>query len=777
MLEPGTTFAGYVIERALGAGGMGEVYVGRHPRLPRSDALKVLAPQLGSDPQFRARFEREADLAASLSHPAIVKVHDRGESEGRLWIAMELVDGVDLAQRLRETGPFPASEVASVVSTIADALDRAAGRGLVHRDVKPANILLSTDGDVLLTDFGIARMGGEASELTGTGVTVGTVNYASPEQLQGRPLDGRSDQYSLACTAFQLLTGEAPYADSNAAIVIAGHLGLPLPSVRVRRPDLAPQLDEVLARATAKSPDARYASSGEFAAAFAHACAASVPGRTFVVPAVPPSADPDRTFIPGAPVAEHDAPTQLRAANSSARANAIKSHRGFAVAAVAVVAVIALVAGVVVWRSVSSQGLDDSSVSPEAAGLPRVLATPVLGSVARKPSGPKWTYTPASGRAWKAIGGTAAVTLFASSVGMDKDFIDLVSTETGTLINRIAVGKAPDVCDADPQGSVVVCRIRTSTYAKIAVVDLAAGRIKVIDTGLDSPGVPYADGGRFVVSGRKGSLGRNIEVQVYDSDGSQVWRQEMPSAQMLPGAGVVAATITTKSPFGDTTVLSVRRVSDGKEVLRRDNYRRADPDLGGFSGGFAVDSDGGEELYSTDGTRTGAAPAGWSMPLIGREDVDAPVIYRAPSLPVLVQDGTHRVGAFTVRGDQLWSRPGIDSTFSIVGLGTTAVQRSVRDTSKTANPPAYKYSWFDVYSGAWGTFEGGLSNKDTMLLGTDGEHIAYKVHGTNGGDSNSDLAVGGNDENWSLTYTSDQADWASITAYGGRLYAGTSRLV
>jgi serine/threonine protein kinase len=144
VLESGTRFAGYVIERALGAGGMGEVYVARHPRLPRSDALKVLAPQLGSDPQFRARFEREADLATSLSHPAIVKVHDRGESEGRLWIAMELVDGVDLARRLREKGPFPAPEVASVVTMIADALDRAAGRGLVHRDVKPANILLST---------------------------------------------------------------------------------------------------------------------------------------------------------------------------------------------------------------------------------------------------------------------------------------------------------------------------------------------------------------------------------------------------------------------------------------------------------------------------------------------------------------------------------------------------------------------------------------------------------------------------------------------------------
>ena len=177
MLEPGEVFAGYTIERRLGAGGMGEVYVARHPRLPRREALKVLAPNLADDAQFRARFEREADLAASLSHQNIVAVHDRGETDGRLWIALDLVDGVDLGEVVRR-GPMPVGEVARVVGDVASALDFAGAQGLIHRDVKPANIMVSTTGRVLLTDFGIARLGAENSELTGTGMTLGTISYA-----------------------------------------------------------------------------------------------------------------------------------------------------------------------------------------------------------------------------------------------------------------------------------------------------------------------------------------------------------------------------------------------------------------------------------------------------------------------------------------------------------------------------------------------------------------------------------------------------------------------
>ncbi|MDL9938273.1 serine/threonine-protein kinase [Gordonia sp. ABSL1-1] len=185
-LEPGRVFAGYTVERLLGVGGMGEVYAARHPRLPRSDALKVLSARIADDAGFRQRFEREADHAASLSHPGIVGVHDRGESDGRLWIAYALVDGVDLAAALahQPTG-LPADRVTEAISAIASALDYAGARGLVHRDVKPANILVSSGGHVMLTDFGIARMGPTESGLTVTGLTLGTVDYSSPEQLQG----------------------------------------------------------------------------------------------------------------------------------------------------------------------------------------------------------------------------------------------------------------------------------------------------------------------------------------------------------------------------------------------------------------------------------------------------------------------------------------------------------------------------------------------------------------------------------------------------------------
>lgn len=211
-LLPGAVFSGYTIIRALGAGGMGEVYLVEHPRLPRREALKVLSSAVSSDPSFQARFVQEADLAAALAHPNIVRVNDRGEADGQLWISMDYVDGTDAAQLQRDRYPagMPAKDVAAIVVAVADGLDYAHGQGLLHRDVKPANILLTeraADGTrrVFLADFGIARELANPSGLTATNLTVGTVAYASPEQLMGADLDGRSDQYALAASAFQLL--------------------------------------------------------------------------------------------------------------------------------------------------------------------------------------------------------------------------------------------------------------------------------------------------------------------------------------------------------------------------------------------------------------------------------------------------------------------------------------------------------------------------------------------------------------------------------------------
>src|SRR5690242_14006859 len=198
-LVSGEVFAGYVIERLLGTGGMGEVYLAQHPRLPRHDALKVLSVGPTTDGEFRARFIREAELAATLRHPHIVGVLDRGEYDGRLWISMDYVDGTDAGRLIREQYPqgMPERDVSEIITAVADALDFGHERRLLHRDVKPENILVTAPNGqrrrVLLTDFGIARRIDDVSNLTDTNVAIGTINYVAPEQLLGKPLDGRAD--------------------------------------------------------------------------------------------------------------------------------------------------------------------------------------------------------------------------------------------------------------------------------------------------------------------------------------------------------------------------------------------------------------------------------------------------------------------------------------------------------------------------------------------------------------------------------------------------------
>ncbi|WP_446221543.1 serine/threonine-protein kinase [Nocardia sp. IBHARD005] len=267
MLTTGDVFAGYAIERQLGRGGMGSVYLARHPRLPRQTALKLLNQELFADNEIRARFEREADLAAQLEHPNIVTVYDRGVDDGRLWISMQFVDGVDAATIEH---PVRADRALHIIEATAAALDHAHRNGVLHRDVKPANILLAdTDGKerVLLTDFGIARPRDDVHHLTQTGSFTATLAYAAPEQLTGAHLDHRADQYSLACTLYSLLTGVAPFEATNPVQVIQGHLQSPPPSLRRRRPDLPAALDAVLARALSKRAADRFDSCAEFAAA------------------------------------------------------------------------------------------------------------------------------------------------------------------------------------------------------------------------------------------------------------------------------------------------------------------------------------------------------------------------------------------------------------------------------------------------------------------------------------------------------------------------------
>ncbi|PKV77789.1 serine/threonine-protein kinase [Nocardia fluminea] len=281
-MSPGTIVGGYRIDRILGAGGMGTVYLGKHPSLPRMDALKVLSPELSRDHEFRARFEREANLAAGLDHPNIVSVYNRGEEHGQLWIAMQYVPGTDASAELaRDRHAMTPLRALRIVTEVGKGLDYAHRKGLLHRDVKPANFLLSnTDGDederVFLTDFGVAKSNDDASELTQTGSFLATIAYAPPEQLSGGALDHRADIYSLACSFYKLLTGQNPYPAAQPAMVMMGHLHEPPPRATAVNPGLPPALDHVFARAMAKNSAERFSTCREFTDA---AAAALTPGH------------------------------------------------------------------------------------------------------------------------------------------------------------------------------------------------------------------------------------------------------------------------------------------------------------------------------------------------------------------------------------------------------------------------------------------------------------------------------------------------------------------
>ncbi|WP_280419213.1 serine/threonine-protein kinase [Nocardia carnea] len=269
MLQPGARFAGYRIVRRIGAGGMGIVYLAEHPRLPRQDVLKLLPGDHLADAGFRGRFDREAELAARLRHPNIVTVHDRGVTGGQPWIAMEYVPGTDAAA-LAGSPQLGPRRAAHIIDDAARGLDHAHRNGMLHRDVKPANILVTADPDrefgerALLTDFGIARLAREGTDLTRTGDVIATVSYAAPEQFTAGPVDHRADVYALGCTLFVLLTGEKPFPVNSTAAVVNAHLHTPPPAASRRAPGLPPAIDAVLYRALAKNPADRYDSCRAF---------------------------------------------------------------------------------------------------------------------------------------------------------------------------------------------------------------------------------------------------------------------------------------------------------------------------------------------------------------------------------------------------------------------------------------------------------------------------------------------------------------------------------
>jgi hypothetical protein len=283
-LVPGEQLAGYQIQEQIGRGGMAVVYRALDLRLGRVVALKVLAPHLGEDGAFRQRFIRESRAAAGVDHPHIVPVFEAGEAGGVLFIAMRYVEHGDVRRLIDTEGRLSPSRTAAIVAQVASALDTAHAHGLVHRDVKPGNMLLaraSNDADhVYLSDFGLSKHSLTPSTLTSTGQFLGTLDYVSPEQIQGHPVDGRADQYALACTVVEMLTGAPPFRHDDSMAIMWAQLESEPPRVTQRRPDLPPAVDEVIAAAMAKSPASRYPTCRDFALALTAACAPAGRPRT-----------------------------------------------------------------------------------------------------------------------------------------------------------------------------------------------------------------------------------------------------------------------------------------------------------------------------------------------------------------------------------------------------------------------------------------------------------------------------------------------------------------
>jgi serine/threonine protein kinase len=289
-LQAGFELAGYRIDSVAGRGGMGVVYRATDLALERTVALKLIAADLAEDGDFRARFKRESRIAASIRHPNVITVFRAGEEDGRLYIAMDYVEGTDLKAMIAEHGRLDPARAVEIVAQVAFALDAAHSKSLVHRDVKPANVLIAwEDGNphAYLTDFGLTKATASESAMTKTGTFVGTLDYVAPEQIRGDRVDARADVYSLGCVLYHCLTGRLPYPRDSDVAKLYAHAHEQLPSARAAIPDLPAECDDVIQRAMAKDPADRFQSAGDLGRA---ALAAVAGGRP---------AEPERTVAVG----------------------------------------------------------------------------------------------------------------------------------------------------------------------------------------------------------------------------------------------------------------------------------------------------------------------------------------------------------------------------------------------------------------------------------------------------------------------------------------------
>jgi serine/threonine-protein kinase len=274
-----TEFAGYRIDRRIGRGGMGVVYLATDLSLERSVALKVLAEELAREPGFQRRFVGESKLAASLDHPNVIPIYSAGEYDGVLYIAMRFVPGHDLRTLLREEQRLAPERAARLVAQVGSALDAAHAHGLVHRDVKPANVLMTAQDHVYLTDFGLSKRVATDSDATRTGMVLGTLDYIAPEQIRGEQIGPFTDVYALGCMAVHLLTGQVPFPVDTEEGKLWAHFSEKPPAPSERAPELGKRFDALVARAMAKRPADRFATAGELGEAMLAAAGTSAPAR------------------------------------------------------------------------------------------------------------------------------------------------------------------------------------------------------------------------------------------------------------------------------------------------------------------------------------------------------------------------------------------------------------------------------------------------------------------------------------------------------------------
>uniref|UniRef100_UPI003D8EDBA9 serine/threonine-protein kinase n=1 Tax=Gordonia sp. B7-2 TaxID=3420932 RepID=UPI003D8EDBA9 len=460
-LAAGDVIAGYTVIRTLGRGGMGTVYLVQHPRLPRNQALKVLASTLGGDPSFRERFRREADLASRLDHPNIVNVQDAGVEDDVMWIAMQYVDGTDTAAMLRDSdGPLQADAVVGIIAQVASALDYAHAQGLLHRDVKPANVLVTAGHGgtwrALIGDFGVARLMTDSTDLTGTGNMIGTLNYAAPEMFGGAPLTPAVDVYALGCTLYELLAGQPVFTRPDQLGLIGAHAHAPVPRLSEVRPDLPLALDDVIFRALAKRPEDRFRTCTDLAAAASAAlhekpAPTTTMGRTVVSPPAYRPTEMRPTTAVGRPNFSGPAPAYPPPVNrpptGPPHGGPVSTHpRRTGLIAAAVVGVVVLVAAIAIAAVVLTGGSDDT---PSAA----VQTTPsTVGLSVTETSPPTTTSTAAEA----SLTGT-----WRGAVSGDQTGFDVIATITSNqpvaaTVEYPQIGCAGTWTEKSRQGTTVI---------------------------------------------------------------------------------------------------------------------------------------------------------------------------------------------------------------------------------------------------------------------------------------------------------------------------------